>query len=137
MLPNNDTDWTPCERGTLASTIAKVRSKRRQTTLVRLGASTVAFALVTVIVSFYTSPNSSTLDCHGVGGLLTGYVAGDLDQESRELVEQHMAICEKCRIKLRRMQSDKMATQTALLSHDQLIQFVSHVDDAEFVNKLN
>ncbi len=65
MLPNNDTDWTPCERGTLASTIAKVRSQRRKTTLIRLAASTVVFALVTAIASFYTSPNSSLLDCHG------------------------------------------------------------------------
>lgn len=112
MLPKDDAGWVPCAEGTLSLTIERVRSKRRQTNLLRLGAGTLAGALVLVVASFYFSPSSIDLECHDAGSLLAGYVAGDLDQGSRQLVEQHLVICEKCRMKLREMQASEMATQT-------------------------
>lgn len=124
MLPKDDAGWAPCAEGTLSSTVARVRSKRRQASLLRFGASTFTGALVLVVASFYLAPSSIELDsinheCQDVGGMLAGYVAGDLNQENRLLVEQHLVNCEKCRMKLREMQehemqAGEMATQTAL-----------------------
>lgn len=129
MLPKDDAGWAPCAEGTLSSTVARVRSKRRQANLLRFGASTLTGVLLLVVASFYLSPNSIDLDsinreCRDVGGLLAGYVAGDLNQENRQLVEQHLVNCEKCRMKLREMQAlemqaseiqaDEMAMQTSL-----------------------
>jgi len=124
MLPKDDAGWAPCTEGTLSSTVARVRSKRRQANLLRFGASTFTGALVLVVASFYLAPSSIDLDsinreCRDVGGMLAGYVAGDLSQENRQLVEQHLVNCEKCRMKLREMQAHEMqagemATQTAL-----------------------
>lgn len=114
MLPKDDAGWTPCSEGALSSTIARVRSKRRQTNLLQFGASTIVGTLVLVVASFYFSPSSIDLACRDVGGLLAEYVAGDLDQERRQVVEQHLVSCEKCRMKLREMQAVEMATQTVL-----------------------
>lgn len=124
MLPKDDAGWAPCAEGTLSSTVARVRSKRRQANLFRFGASACTGALLLLVASFYLSPNSIDLDsinreCHDVGGMLAGYVAGDLNQESRQFVEQHLVNCEKCRMKLREMQAlemqaGEMATQTVL-----------------------
>ena len=123
MLPKDDAGWAPCAEGTLSSTVARVRSKRRQANLLRFGASTFTVALLLVVASFYLSPNSIDIDsinreCRDVGGMLAGYVAGDLNLENRKLVEQHLVNCEKCRMKLREMQAHEMqagemATQTA------------------------
>jgi hypothetical protein len=112
MLPKDDAGWTPCEAGTLFSTIARVRSKRRQANLLRLGACTFAGAFVLVVASFYFSPNSIDLECRNVGGLLADYVADNLDQESRQFVKRHLFSCENCRMKLREIQAGEMATQT-------------------------
>lgn len=130
MLPKDDTGWAPCVEGTLSSTVARVRSKRRQTNLLRFGASTLTGALVLVVASFYLSPSSIDLDsinreCRDVGGMLAGYVAGDLNQKSRQLVEQHLVNCEKCRMKLREMQAGEIESQTALIPPDQLMHFAS------------
>lgn len=114
MLPKDDAGWTPCSEGALSSTIARVRSKRRQTNLLQFGASTIVGTLVLVVASFDFSPSSIDLECRDVGGLLAEYVAGDLDQERRQVVEQHLVNCEKCRMKLREMQAVEMATQTVL-----------------------
>jgi len=137
MLPKDDAGWAPCAEGTLSSTVARVRSKRRQANLLRFAASTFAGALLLFVASFYLSPNSINLDsinreCRDVGGMLAGYVAGDLNQESRQLVEQHLVNCEKCRMKLREMQAlemqaseiqaGEMATQTALALSSQVYQ---------------
>jgi hypothetical protein len=135
MLPKDDAGWAPCAEGTLSSTVARVRSKRRQANLLRFGASTLTGALLLVVASFYLSPSSIDLDsinreCRDVGGMLAGYVAGDLNQENRQLVEQHLVNCEKCRMKLREMQAGEMqaseiqagemATQTALALSSQV-----------------
>jgi hypothetical protein len=124
MLPKDDAGWAPCAEGTLSSTVARVRSKRRQANLLRFGASTLTGVLLLLVASFYLSPNSIDLDsinreCRDVGGMLAGYVAGDLNQENRQFVEQHLVNCEKCRMKLREMQAHEMqageiATPTAL-----------------------
>lgn len=95
MLPKDDAGWAPCAEGILSSTVARVRSKRRQANLLRFGASTFTGALLLVVASFYLSPNSIGLDsinreCRDVGGMLAGYVAGDLNQENRQLVQQHL-----------------------------------------------
>ena len=138
MLPKDDAGWAPCAEGTLSSTVARVRSKRRQANLLRFGASAFTGALLLVVASFYLSPNSIDLDsinreCHDVGGMLAGYVAGDLNQESRQFVEQHLVNCEKCRMKLREMQAGEMqaseiqagemATQTALALSSPVYQY--------------
>ena len=112
MLPKDDAGWAPCAEGTLSSTVARVRSKRRQATLLRFGASTLTGGLLLMVASFYLSTNSIDLDsinreCRDVGGMLAGYVAGDLNQENRQLVEQHLVNCEKCRMK-REMQAHEM-----------------------------
>ena len=114
MLPKDAAGWTTCGEGTLSSIIARVRSKRRQTNILRLGASTLVGALVLVVTSFYFSPSAIDLECRDVGGLLADYVAGGLDHESRQFVEQHLVSCEKCRMKLREMQAGEMATQAVL-----------------------
>lgn len=130
MLPKDDAGWAPCAEGTLSSTVARVRSKKRQANLLRFGASTFAGAILLVVASFYLSPNSIDLDsinreCRDVGGMLAGYVAGDLNQESRQRVEQHLVNCEKCRLKLRELQVGEIESQTAFVSPDQLMHFAS------------
>lgn len=114
MLPNDDSDWTPCTEGALSSTIERVRSQRRQTNLLQFGVSTIIGTLVLVVASFYFSPSSKNLECRDVSSMLAGYVAGDLDQESRRSIEQHLVSCEICRMKLREMQAGEMARQIVL-----------------------
>lgn len=95
-----ESDWTPCAEGDLSLTIKRVRNKRLQANLLRMGASTFAATLVFVAASIYFSPKSAELECRHVAGLLAEYASGDLDQESRRVVEEHLVSCEKCRIKL-------------------------------------
>ncbi len=114
MLPKDDAGWTPCSEGALSSTIERVRSKRRQTNILRFGASTLAGTLVLVLVSVYFSPNSVDVDCRHVVSLLADYVSGSLDKENRKTVERHLASCEKCRKKIEEMQAGEMALQTVV-----------------------
>lgn len=106
--------WTPCPEGALSSTIKRARTKQRRSNLLQMGASTVAGVVVLVVASIYFSPGSVELECRQVGSLLADYVSGDLDEESRQVVEQHLVGCEKCRMKLGEMQSGEMATQTVV-----------------------
>lgn len=45
-------------------------------------------------------------NCHIVCDLLPLYVEGLVSEESKELIEEHIAVCEKCRAVLDRMQAD-------------------------------
>lgn len=121
MSSHDTSNWMPCSEGTLESTIERVRSHRRKTIMIRCVSGTVAGALIFAIVSFYSSTKSSTLDCYEVSGLLAGYVAGDLDQTTFDLVEQHLASCEKCRIKLRGLQANKPTTMVRFVRAHQSI----------------
>lgn len=117
MLPKDDASWKPCAEGALASTIARVRSKRRQANLIRVGASSLTGTLMLVLASLYVAPKamdgqSIDRECRQVGGLLAQYMSGDLAPDDRQLVEQHLANCEKCRIKMREMQGGDMETQS-------------------------
>lgn len=114
MLPKDDADWTPCSGGALSATIKRIRSKRRQANMLRFGANGLAGALVLFAASFYFSLDSADLECHQVGGLLARYVAGDLDRDSRQFVEQHLAGCEECREKLRELSLTAWATPRSL-----------------------
>ncbi len=115
MLPKDDDGWIPCAEGALLAMLEQARAERRQSNLLRL----VVSALALLFASFYFAPSaidrdSINLECRDVGSLLAGYVAGDLDQASLQVVEQHLVSCEKCRAKLGQMQAGEMAMLKAL-----------------------
>lgn len=104
--------WTPCTEGALSSTIQRSRTKQRQANLLRMGASTLAGVVVLLVASIYFSPDSVELECYKVAGLLSEYASGGLDEESRQVVEEHLVSCEKCRMKLNEMKAGEMTAQT-------------------------
>ena len=63
--------------------------------------------------------------CNVIHDLLPLYVENLVSDESRQLIEEHIAVCEECRTMLYRMQSDDSNTesschedfQTVLRSH--------------------
>lgn len=113
MLPKDEGGWTPCTVGALSSTIKRARTKQWQANLLRMGASTLAGAVVLFVASIYFSPASVELECRQVAGLLAEYASGDLNEESRQVVEEHLVSCEKCRMKVNEMKAGERKSQTA------------------------
>lgn len=115
MLKQDDNGWMPCSKGALSSAVERVRTKRRQSSLIRKGVITFACALALFVASVYIPTRDVELECSQCVGLLVEYLAGDLDGETRRVLERHLVSCEKCRVKVNQMQADKKVLQTVSL----------------------
>jgi hypothetical protein len=101
-------DWHECPRGEVGRLVARLKSRRRREVVTQAVVAGTALSVIVivggfVIPSMLTTPEPSFggVTCSALRAHAEDYLAGTLDEETRQSIDRHLSICYSCREYLR------------------------------------
>jgi len=111
-------NWRQCVPGELTGLAAEHRHRQQRRTLLRNLSVAAAGCAVVGIAGVFVLPRRQTrfapggLVCDKVTQLLPAYVANQLDAKLVEQVKTHLAACDHCAERLKKLQQTSSSMQT-------------------------
>jgi hypothetical protein len=96
-------DWTPCRQGDVSNLIHALKSRRQAKKVQRRLAVTGALMAVAAVGYYFAGLRPTDrfdyggIACSEVAQSAQKFVSGDLDDETQQKIEEHLAHCPHCR----------------------------------------
>jgi len=103
VTDKNQEDWTPCRRGEVSSLVQALKGRRQAKKVQRRLVVTGALMAVAAVGYYFTGLRPTDqfkyggIACSEVAQSAQEFVSGDLDDETQQQIDEHLAHCPRCR----------------------------------------